>query len=211
MVLLTWLLLQNIIEKLKDKITNLDEIKAYQTAASLKSDFERSELNKDKTGVEIKGIKAINPATGKEIPIWVSDYVLITYGTGAIMAVPAHDERDYAFATKFGLDIVPVIEGGDVSKEAYSGDGVHINSDFLNGMNKQDAIAKMISWIEEKGIGRPSTYSPTITTIIARGYVLREKKQLVATELGMIVTDLMKEYFSKIFLSFLSKLTTLKA
>ena len=143
----------HIIEKLKDKITNLDEIKAYQTAASLKSDFERSELNKDKTGVEIKGIKAINPATGKEIPIWVSDYVLITYGTGAIMAVPAHDERDYAFATKFGLDIVPVIEGGDVSKEAYSGDGVHINSDFLNGMNKQDAIAKMISWIEEKGIG----------------------------------------------------------
>ena len=143
----------HIIEKLKDKITNLDEIKTYQTAASLKSDFERSELNKDKTGVEIKGIKAINPATGKEIPIWVSDYVLITYGTGAIMAVPAHDERDYAFATKFGLDIVPVIEGGDVSKEAYSGDGVHINSDFLNGMNKQDAIAKMISWIEEKGIG----------------------------------------------------------
>ena len=143
----------HIIEKLKDKITNLDEIKAYQTAASLKSDFERSELNKYKTGVEIKGIKAINPATGKEIPIWVSDYVLITYGTGAIMAVPAHDERDYAFATKFGLDIVPVIEGGDVSKEAYSGDGVHINSDFLNGMNKQDAIAKMISWIEEKGIG----------------------------------------------------------
>lgn len=143
----------HIIEKLKDKITNLDEIKVYQTAASLKSDFERSELNKDKTGVEIKGIKAINPATGKEIPIWVSDYVLITYGTGAIMAVPAHDERDYAFATKFELDIVPVIEGGDVSKEAYSGDGVHINSDFLNGMNKQDAIAKMISWIEEKGIG----------------------------------------------------------
>ena len=143
----------HIIEKLKDKITNLDEIKVYQTAASLKSDFERSELNKDKTGVEIKGIKAINPATGKEIPIWVSDYVLITYGTGAIMAVPAHDERDYAFATKFELDIVPVIEGGDVSKEAYSGDGIHINSDFLNGMNKQDAIAKMISWIEEKGIG----------------------------------------------------------
>ena len=112
----------HIIEKLKDRITNLDEIKAYQTAASLKSDFERSELNKDKTGVEIKGIKAINPATGKEIPIWVSDYVLITYGTGAIMAVPAHDERDYAFATKFGLNIVPVIEGGDVSKEAYSGE-----------------------------------------------------------------------------------------
>ena len=135
----------HIIEKLKDKITNLDEIKAYQTAASLKSDFERSELNKDKTGVEIKGIKAINPATGKEIPIWVSDYVLITYGTGAIMAVPAHDERDYAFATKFGLDIVPVIEGGDVSKEAYSGDGVHINSDFLNGMKKKESEQRKLT------------------------------------------------------------------
>ena len=148
---------ESLIEKLKDKITNLDEIKAYQTAASLKSDFERSELNKDKTGVEIKGIKAINPATGKEIPIWVSDYVLITYGTGAIMAVPAHDERDYAFATKFGLDIVPVIEGGDVSKEAYSGDGVHINSDFLNGMEVADAKKKMIEYLEEKHIGRGKT------------------------------------------------------
>ena len=142
-----------IIEKLKDRITNLNEILNYQTAASLKSDFERSELNKEKTGVEIKGIKAINPANGKEIPIWVSDYVLITYGTGAIMAVPAHDERDYAFASKFGINITPVIEGGNVSEGPYTGDGVHINSDFLNGLNKQEAIDKMIAWLEDKKIG----------------------------------------------------------
>ena len=142
-----------IIEKLKDTITNLDEIKEYQKLASLKSDFERSELNKEKTGVEIKGIKAINPANGKEIPIWISDYVLITYGTGAIMAVPAHDTRDFEFATKFGIDIIPVIEGGDISKEAYIGDGKHINSEFLDGLNKQEAIDKMISWLEEKEIG----------------------------------------------------------
>ena len=142
-----------ILEKLASKITNLDEIKEYQKQASLKSAFERSELNKEKTGVEIKGFKAINPANGKEIPIWVSDYVLITYGTGAIMAVPAHDDRDYEFATKFGLDILPVIEGGDTSKEAYTGDGKHINSEFLNGLNKQEAISKMLTWFEENKIG----------------------------------------------------------
>ena len=142
-----------ILEKLASKITNLDEIKEYQKQASLKSAFERSELNKEKTGVEIKGFKAINPANGKEIPIWVSDYVLITYGTGAIMAVPAHDDRDYEFATKFGLDILPVIEGGDTSKEAYTGDGKHINSEFLNGLNKQEAISKMLTWLEENNIG----------------------------------------------------------
>ena len=142
-----------IIKELADSITNMDEIENYKTQASLKSDFERAELNKEKTGVEIKGIKAINPVTGKEIPIWISDYVLITYGTGAIMAVPAHDTRDYEFATKFGLNIIPVLEGGDISKEAFTGDGAHINSDFLNGMNKQDAINAMISWLEEKQIG----------------------------------------------------------
>ena len=142
-----------ILEKLASKITNLDEIKEYQKQASLKSAFERSELNKEKTGVEIKGFKAINPANGKEIPIWVSDYVLITYGTGAIMAVPAHDDRDYEFATKFGLDILPVIEGGDTSKEAYTGDGKHINSEFLNGLNKQESISKMLTWLEENKIG----------------------------------------------------------
>ena len=142
-----------IIKKYENKITNLDEVKAYQTSASLKSDFERSELNKDKTGVEIKGIRAINPASGKEIPIWVSDYVLITYGTGSIMAVPAHDQRDFEFASKFGLDIIPVIEGGDISKEAYTGDGIHINSGFLNGLDKQASISKMITWLEDKKIG----------------------------------------------------------
>lgn len=142
-----------ILKELENKIENLDEVKKYQEQASLKSAFERSELNKEKTGVEIKGIEAVNPVNGKEIPVWISDYVLITYGTGAIMAVPAHDERDYAFATKFGLDIIPVLEGGDVSKEAFTGDGVHINSDFLNGLNKEDAIAKITTWLEEKGIG----------------------------------------------------------
>ena len=106
-----------------------------------------------KTGVEIKGVKAINPVNGKEIPIWISDYVLVTYGTGAIMAVPAHDTRDYEFATKFGLDIIPVLEGGDISKEAFTEDGLHINSDFLNGLNKEDAISTIIKWLEEKQIG----------------------------------------------------------
>lgn len=142
-----------IIEELSDRIKNLEEVKKYQEQASLKSAFERSELNKEKTGIEIIGIKAINPVNNKEIPIWISDYVLVTYGTGAIMAVPAHDTRDYEFATKFGIDIIPVLEGGDISKEAFTGDGPHINSDFLNGLNKDDAIDKIISWLEENKIG----------------------------------------------------------
>lgn len=142
-----------IIEELTDKIENLEEVKKYQEQASLKSAFERSELNKEKTGVEIKGIKAINPVNNKEIPIWISDYVLVTYGTGAIMAVPAHDTRDYEFASKFGIDIIPVLEGGDITKEAFLGDGPHINSDFLNGLNKEDSIAKITSWLEENKIG----------------------------------------------------------
>ncbi len=142
-----------IIEELKNNIENLEEVKKYQELASQKSAFERSELNKEKTGLEIKGIKAINPATKKEIPIWISDYVLVTYGTGAIMAVPAHDVRDYEFATKFGLEIVSVLEGGNITKEPYLGDGTHINSDFLNGLNKQEAISKMITWLEENKIG----------------------------------------------------------
>ena len=120
-----------LIEKLADKITNLDAVKEYQRLASLKSDFERSEMNKDKTGVKLEGIKAINPVNGKEIPIFISDYVLSTYGTGAIMAVPAHDTRDYEFAKKFGMEIIPVLEGGDIETEAFTGDGKHINSDFL--------------------------------------------------------------------------------
>lgn len=129
-----------------------EAVKAYQTACASKSDLERTELNKDKTGV-FTGAYAINPVNSKQIPIWISDYVLMSYGTGAIMAVPAHDERDYAFAKKFGLEIIPVLEGGDISKEAYTQDGIHINSDFLNGMGKQEAIDTMINWLSEKGIG----------------------------------------------------------
>ncbi len=148
-----------IISKLADKITNLDEIEKYKEEASKKSDFERTEIEKDKTGVEIKGIKAINPADGKEIPIWISDYVLITYGTGAIMAVPAHDERDFAFATKFGLPIKQVITNKEntvsVENEAYTDktDGYLINSDFLNGLSVNEAIYKMIKFLEDKNIG----------------------------------------------------------
>ena len=129
-----------------------DLVENYIKSAASKSDLERTELNKDKTGV-FTGAYAINPVNGKKIPIWISDYVLSTYGTGAIMAVPAHDQRDYEFATKFSLEIIPVLDGGDVSKEAFTGDGVHINSDFLNGLNKDDAINKMISWLEDKKIG----------------------------------------------------------
>ena len=129
-----------------------EEVLAYIDACSKKSDMERTELNKDKTGVFI-GAYAINPANNKQIPIWISDYVLATYGTGAIMAVPAHDERDYEFAKKFGIDIIPVLEGGDITKEAYTKDGLHINSDFLNGLNKEDAINKMIEFLEKNKIG----------------------------------------------------------
>ena len=142
-----------IIEKLKSKITNLNEIEEYQKKAAMKSDFERSEMNKDKTGVEIKGIVAINPVSKEEIPIWISDYVLGSYGTGAIMAVPAHDDRDFEFATKFGMNIIPVLEGGDISKEAFTGDGKHINSEFLNGLDKQEAIEKILKYLEENNIG----------------------------------------------------------
>ena len=128
-------------------------VEEYIKLAASKSDLERTELNKDKTGV-FTGSYAINPVNGKKIPIWISDYVLATYGTGAIMAVPAHDERDYEFAKKFDIEIIPVLEGGDVSKEAYTEDGLHINSDFLNGLNKEDAINKMITWLEEKKLGK---------------------------------------------------------
>ena len=148
-----------IISKLANRITNMEEIEKYKEDASRKSDFERTEIEKDKTGVEIKGIRAINPADGKEIPIWISDYVLITYGTGAIMAVPAHDDRDFAFATKFGLPIKQVITDKDntvsVENEAYSdkSDGYLINSDFLNGLSVKEAIDKMIKFLEDKNIG----------------------------------------------------------
>ena len=142
-----------LIEKLSNKITNMDEIKKYQEFAKTKSELERTELSKEKTGVEIKGIKALNPVTKKEIPIWTADYVMMGYGTGAIMAVPAHDSRDYEFANKFNIDIIPVIEGDTLP---YTGDGKYINSDILNGMtNKDEAIHKMIDYLEENKIGRP--------------------------------------------------------
>ena len=146
-----------ILKELENKIENLDEVKEYQKQASLKSAFERSELNKEKTGVEIKGITAINPLTNKEIPIWISDYVLITYGTGAIMAVPAHDTRDYEFAKKFNLPIVQVVDGEnvDLSKEAFTdvATGKLINSDFLNGLEVSEAKKTVIKYLEDNHIG----------------------------------------------------------
>ncbi len=129
-----------------------EAVEAYQKECAKKSDLERTDLNKDKTGV-FTGAYAVNPVNGKEIPIWISDYVLASYGTGAIMVVPAHDDRDYAFAKKFGLEIIPVLEGGNIEEEAWTQDGTHINSDFLNGLNKADAIAKMVSWLREHNCG----------------------------------------------------------
>ena len=143
-----------LVEKLSERIANMDEVRAYREECAKKTEFERTQLVKEKTGVRLSGIAAINPVSGKEIPIYIADYVMMGYGTGAIMAVPAHDERDYAFARKFGVDIIPVIEGGDIEKEAYTGDGNMINSDFLNGItNKKDAIAAMLAKLEERGIG----------------------------------------------------------
>ena len=143
-----------LIDKLADRIGNMDAVLAYREEASHKTEFERTQLVKDKTGVRIEGLTAVNPVSGKEIPIFISDYVMMGYGTGAIMAVPAHDQRDYEFAKRFGIEIIPVIEGGDLEKEAYSGDGVMINSDFLNGFtNKKDSIARMLEFLREKGIG----------------------------------------------------------
>ncbi|WP_110927306.1 leucine--tRNA ligase [Bacillus massiliglaciei] len=140
---------------LVEKITaaeQKDAVAAYIDEVKNKSDLERTELSKEKTGA-FTGAYAINPVNGAKMPIWIADYVLMSYGTGAIMAVPAHDERDYEFAVKFSLPIIEVVAGGDVTKEAYTGDGEHVNSDFLNGMNKEDAIQSMINWLEEKGIG----------------------------------------------------------
>lgn len=145
------------IEKWSDKIANIDEVKSYQAEASKKSDFERTELVKEKTGVLIDGVKAVNPVNGKEIPIFVSDYVLVSYGTGAIMAVPAHDTRDWEFAKKFNLPIIEVVKGGkDVQEEAFTdcATGVMVNSDFLTGLSVEDAKKKMISWLEENGLGK---------------------------------------------------------
>ena len=144
------------IEKWKDAISNWDAVTAYVEAAAHKSDFERTELVKEKTGVKLEGVRGVNPVNGKEIPIFISDYVLVSYGTGAIMAVPAHDDRDWAFAKKFGCEIIEVVRGGDIEKEAFTlkdDTGIMVNSDFLNGMTVKDAIPAMKKWLEEKGIG----------------------------------------------------------
>lgn len=143
------------IEKYRDRIENWAEVQAYRETAARKSDFERSELTKEKTGVPLKGLNAVNPATGREIPVWISDYVLMTYGTGAIMAVPAHDTRDYEFAKVFNLPIIEVVAGGDVEKEAFTDceTGRMVNSGFLNGLEVEQAKEKMIAWLEEQGIG----------------------------------------------------------
>ena len=143
-----------LIEKHKDKISNYGKISEYRDACAKKTEFERTQLVKDKTGVKIEGLTAINPVSGREIPIYIADYVMMGYGTGAIMAVPAHDERDYDFAKKFGIEIIPVIKGGNIEEAPYTGEGEMINSDFLNGTdNKRDSIEKMIEVLKEKGVG----------------------------------------------------------
>lgn len=162
--------------------TAVDE---YIKLCSSKSDLERTDLNKDKTGV-FTGAYAINPVNNKQIPIWIADYVLASYGTGAIMAVPAHDTRDYEFATKFGLDIIPVLEGGDISKEAFTEDGTHINSDFLNGLNKEDSIEKMLNWLEENKVGTKKINYKLREWIFARQRYWGEPIPIVHTDDGMI-------------------------
>ena len=174
--------------ELVDLITSADkkeEVDAYKKVCATKSDLERTELNKDKTGVFI-GAYAINSVNDKEIPIYISDYVLASYGTGAIMAVPAHDDRDYEFAKKFGIEIIQVLEGGDISKEAYTGDGVHINSGFMDGMNKEDAIDAMINWLEERGIGSKQINYKMREWIFARQRYWGEPMPVVYTEDGEV-------------------------
>jgi len=148
-----------LLDEYRDDIENMDEVVKYQEYASKKSDFERTELSKEKTGVEVKGLKAINPVTQKEIPIWISDYVLMSYGTGAIMAVPAHDTRDWEFAKKFDLPIIEVVKGGDIEKEAYTDteSGVLINSELINGLSVEEAIEKISDWLEERDLGTRRT------------------------------------------------------
>lgn len=194
---------------LVDEITTTsqkEEVEKYKKICASKSDLERTELNKEKTGV-FTGAYAINPVNNERIPIWISDYVLASYGTGAIMAVPAHDERDYEFAKKFNLDIIPVIEGGNISFEAYTGDGVHINSSFLDGLNKEESIAKIISWLEEKGYGKKKINYRLREWIFARQRYWGEPVPIVffedGTEMALEEKDLplvlpeMKDYKGK--------------
>ena len=144
-----------LIDKLKDQITNYDACMAYRAEAAKKSDFERAELAKDKTGLQIEGVRAVNPVNGKEIPIWLSDYVLMTYGTGAIMAVPAHDTRDWEFAHKFGIPMIEVVAGGNIEEAAYTDiqDGVMVNSGFLDGMKVAQAKEAITEYLEKNGLG----------------------------------------------------------
>lgn len=163
-----------------------EEINAYKAMCATKSELERTSLNKEKTGA-FTGAYAINPVNGKKVPIWISDYVLATYGTGAIMAVPAHDSRDYDFAKKFGIDIIPVIEGGNVAEEAYEGDGVHINSEFLNGLNKEDAIQTMLTWLEEHKCGKKKVNYRLREWIFARQRYWGEPIPIVHMEDGNMI------------------------
>ena len=177
--------------ELVDKITTEEykiQVTEYKKICSSKSDLERTELNKEKTGV-FTGAYAINPVNGKKIPIWISDYVLASYGTGAIMAVPAHDQRDYEFAKKFNIDIIPVIEGRDISFEAYTGDGLHINSEFLNGLNKEDAINKMIEWLEDNKLGSKHVNYRLREWIFARQRYWGEPIPVIHLENGKDVLD----------------------
>ena len=174
--------------KLVNLITSsekIDEVEEYQSVCAKKSDLERTELNKEKTGVFI-GAYAINPVNGKYIPIYISDYVLASYGTGAIMAVPAHDDRDYEFAKKFNIPIIQVLDGGDISKEAFTGDGVHINSEFLDGLNKEDAISKMLDWLEENKCGKKQVNYKMRDWIFARQRYWGEPVPIVHMEDGTI-------------------------
>ena len=173
-----------LVKKIASK-EQLEEVNKYIEDSSRKSELERTSLNKEKTGV-FTGAYAINPVNDKAIPIYISDYVLSSYGTGAIMAVPAHDSRDYAFAKKFGLDIIPVLEGGDISKEAYEDDGLHINSGFLNGLNKEDAINKMLDYLKEKGIGEKKINYKFREWIFARQRYWGEPVPVVHMEDGTI-------------------------
>lgn len=174
----------DLVKKIASK-GQLAAVNKYIEEAARKSELERTSLNKEKTGV-FTGAYAVNPANGKKIPIYISDYVLSTYGTGAIMAVPAHDSRDYAFAKKFGLDIIQVLEGGDISKEAYEDDGLHINSEFLNGLNKEDAINKMLEFLKEKGIGEKKINYKFREWIFARQRYWGEPVPVVHMEDGTI-------------------------
>ena len=143
-----------LIDKYADRIANMDEVKTYRAECAKKTEFERTQLVKDKTGVKLQGIEAVNPVNGKKIPVFIADYVMMGYGTGAIMAVPAHDQRDYDFAKAFGADIIEVIKGGDISKEAYAGDGEMVNSGFLNRYtNKKDSIERMLEELTKMGVG----------------------------------------------------------